>query len=455
MRINLGIPMPLHEIARASGGRLLNDENPTIYSISTDTRELQPKDLFIAIKGENFDGETFTKEAKEMGAYVLSGCRNNTDIYRDDSIAALLSLAEYYIKNLPIILYRIGITGSVGKTTTKEFLNILLSRRYKCHISDGNHNNHIGMPMSILSAPPDTQVIIMEMGMNHVGEIRRLTNCLRPNLALITNIGTAHIGNLGSRENIAKAKLEITEGMVEGKTIVPFDEPLLTGIKNRVTFSFTNIDADYFFEAIDNEISVFRHGVFYAKSTLMLTEQHNILCMASAVTSAIETGISPCDLAEGIALISRDNTRQSVFYMKDYTFYTDFYNASLESVTAFIHEAVAYSKSEEKSLLLGDVLELGNMSRDIHFRIGMSISKNIFTNLFLVGEQSKYIAEGAIQNSFPKDRIFINPDPRTPELTARQIRENCKVGNTIFMKASRGIRLERILCCFDEQSEEK
>ena len=447
--------MRLSEIAHAVGGRLLIGEDPTIYCISTDTRELHPSDLFIAIKGETYDGETFVKEAKETGAYALSGCKDNADIYHADSITALLSLAEYYIKSLPIILYKIGITGSVGKTTTKEFLNILLSKSYKCHISQGNHNNHIGMPMSILSAPRDTQILIMEMGMNHAGEIRRLTNCLKPNLAVITNIGSAHIGNLGNRENIAKAKLEIVEGMTDGRIIVPFDEPLLKIAKNRVTFSLSSPDSDYYFKVRDNEFSAFNHGNFILKSNFNLEEQHNQFCLAVAVAAAMETGVSSDDLAKGISSISRYNTRQRVCFMENYIFYTDFYNASFESVIAFIHEAEEHPENTNKSLVIGDMLELGIMSRDIHFRIGSSISKSTFKNLFLVGKDAIHIAEGALKNGFPEEKIFYNPDPQSPALTASQIRKNCNAGDIIFMKGSRGIKLERILSCFDAEREKE
>ena len=178
MRINLGTPMTLWHIARVVGGRINSPRNAVIKSIVTDSRELEPGDLFIALKGANFDGEDFTNQVEKLGGFSLCKTNNSIGIIHENPLVSLLALAEYYIQTLPIILYSIGITGSVGKSTTKEFLKILLSGRYKVHSSEGNHNNEIGMPLSILSAPRNSQILLMEMGMNHPGEIARLSSCL-------------------------------------------------------------------------------------------------------------------------------------------------------------------------------------------------------------------------------------------------------------------------------------
>ena len=454
MRIKLGVPMSLFDIAMASGGQILTEDNTLISYISTDTREICKGDLFIAIRGESFDGESFVEDAKTKGAFIISKNRNSADIYTPDTRNALLLLAENYVKNLPIILYRIGITGSVGKTTTKEFLKIILEERYKCHASTGNFNNEIGMPMSMLSAPPDTEALIMEMGMNHPGEIRKLSKALRPNIAIITNVGTAHIGNLGSRKNIANAKLEICEGMDDGITIVPSDEPLLASAKNKKTYSFINRNSDYFFTSDSTEtLSVFWGENHYCKATFAPEGEHNKICLAAAISAAIESGLSADELARGVRLISNDNTRQSVLFYEKYHFYNDFYNASFESVIALIRLAESHETNQKKSLLLGDILELGAMSGEIHFNIGKSISPLHFHNVFLYGNESQRIRLGAIENGFPNERIYINPNTSDPELTATQIRGGCDEGEIIFMKASRGTRLERVLNCFMTKGE--
>ena len=447
MRIDLGIPMTLEEIAYATGSN--HKQNAIIKSITTDSREVENGDLFIAIKGYKFDGEDYVSEVKKSGGFVLASVPLYSDILHPNGADALLSLATYYIKTLPYLLYKIGITGSVGKTTTKEFLKILLSDRYITHASEGNFNNQIGMPMSILSAGKNTQVLLMEMGMNHPGEISKLSRCLRPDIGIITNIGTAHIGNLGCRENIAKAKLEIADGMNDGILFTPADEPLLRCENKCVKFSFTNKNADYFIESNkENTVFIFKSGRLYTNAKFNILGEHNLKCLLAAVSIAIELGISPEELSKKISLISNDNIRQRAFYRENLYFYTDFYNASRESVLAFIKSAEVINSACEKSLLLGDILELGDMSDEIHLEIGRAISHKTFSKLFLFGNNISNVRLGAIENGFSPDRIYVNTNTSDPLLSAMQIRQNCRENDMIFMKASRGIKLERILDCF-------
>ena len=397
MRIKLGMPLMLSEIARMIGEKE-PDIDTEITHVSTDTRELFPGDLFIPQSG----GEIYIEDAIKIGAILLSK-RN-----------FLIEFARKYIQKLPYMLYRIGITGSVGKTTTKEMLKRILEKRFKVHASDGNFNNHIGMPMSALSAPPDTEILIMEMGMNHMGEIKVLSECLRPNIAVITNVGTSHIGNLGSRENIAKAKLEILLGMDSGVLFIPYDEPLLN---NQVGAIKVYTESD---KARDRNISM-------------------------AVSVAEFIGITNPDTSS----ILIDNIRQKIIYKKNHHFLTDCYNSSYESVSALIECAKEEKKYPRHALLLGDILELGKYCRDIHYRVGRLIKPIDFEHLFLFGDYAEFIYLGAIENSFDKDKIFINSDLSRPDLTAAMIKANCNIDELIYMKASRMVRLERILDYFD------
>ena len=397
MRIKLGMPLMLSEIAH-----MVSEKKPSIDTeithVSTDTRELFSGDLFISQSG----GERYIDDAVEMGAFILTK-RN-----------FLLEFARKYIQNLPYILYRIGITGSVGKTTTKEMLKSVLEKRYKVHASEGNFNNHIGMPMSILSAPPDTEILIMEMGMNHMGEIKALSKCLRPNIAVITNIGTSHIGNLGSRENIARAKLEILSGMDSGVLFVPYDEPLLNGQVGAIKV--------------------------YTESSKAMERN-----MSMAISVAEYIGITKPDLS----YISTDNIRQKMIFKKNHCFLTDYYNSSYESILALIESAKEDKQYPKHSLVLGDILELGKYCKDIHYRVGKLVKPSDFEHLFLFGDYAKFIYQGALENFFDKDKIFINSDLQRPDLTADQIKANCDKDELILMKASRGVRLERILDYFD------
>ena len=448
MRIILGHPLSLKEIADATGGRLKSSKNIIINAITTDSREVHPFDLFIALNGANFNGEDFLDSVYKSGGFSLSKSPFTKGIIHPSPSDALLRLAEYYIKTLPIILYNIGITGSVGKSTTKEFAKILLSGRYKVHASEGNFNNEIGMPMSILSAPLDTEILLMEMGMNHSGEIAKLSHYLHPNIALITNVGTAHIGNLGSREAIAKAKLEITHGMVDGTLIIPSDEPLLN-VKSATTFSTGNPNADYYLRAGEGrKIQIYKRGKLYCEAEFGPMGEHNKKCLVSAAAIAINAEVGAEDVSKQVSLISDNNLRQNVFFAENRLFYTDYYNASLESILALIKWANELVPDNKKSLVLGDILELGEMKDAICFEVGSLILQKDFSNLFLFGEMSEIIASAAISRGFPKEHIFINTDLSSPAVTADQIRMHSPRHNPIFMKASRAVKLERVLQLF-------
>ena len=451
MRIELGIPMSLNEISHATGGILQNSKIQLITAISTDSRDIETGDLFIALNGNNFNGTDFVCEAQKKGAFILSYNCKHSDILHPDGGNALLSLANYYTKKLPYILYKIGITGSVGKTTTKEFLKILLKDKYITHASEGNFNNHIGLPMSVLSAKKETQILIAEMGMNHKGEISRLSKCLNPDLGIITNIGTAHIGNLGNRKNIVDAKLEIEDGMNDGNIIIPDDEPLLYNVKNSVTFSLTNPEADCYLRSDKiGLITIFNRGKLYAKGHFAPPGEHHKKCLAAATCLAIKIGLSGEEFSANLPLISNENTRQNLFYREKYCFYADFYNSSRESVLALIEIAKNYKHGKSKSLLLGDILELGDLKDRIHFEIGNNISSDVFNNLFLFGDSVYEVRRGAIESGFPADRIFVTSDISDPNACAEMIRSHCAPEEIIFMKASRAIRLERILDAFKE-----
>ena len=397
MRIKLGMSLMLSEIAHMVG-----EEKPPldteITHVSTDTRELKSGDLFIPQSG----GEIYLDDALKLGAAILTK-RN-----------FILEFARGYCKTLPYILYRIGITGSVGKTTTKEMLKSILEKHYKVHANEGNFNNHIGMPMSILSAPPDTEILIMEMGMNHMGEIRALSECLRPNIAVITNIGTSHIGNLGSRENIARAKLEILIGMDSGVLFVPYDEPLINSQPGAIKV--------------------------YSESTKAMDRN-----MLMAVSVAEFIGVTKPDLSN----VSTENIRQKMIFKKSHRFLTDYYNSSYESVAALVESAKEQEKYPRRALVLGDILELGEYCQDIHLRVGKLVKPSDFEHLFLFGEYAEFIYQGALENSFDKDKIFINSNLDRPDITAEQIKANCDENELILMKASRRVRLERILDYFD------
>ncbi len=449
MRIKLDIPLDTQEIALATKG--ISDRKETVSYIVTDSREAKKNDLFIALKGERFNGEDFIDDAINKGALPLSSEKRNPGIIVSDTTQSLLDIAKYYKTKLKKLIKTIAITGSVGKTTTKEFLKVILSSAYKVHATPGNMNNEIGLPLTVLSARSDTEILILEMGMNHSGEIKRMSEAISPDIAIITNIGTAHIGNLGSRENIAKAKLEITSGNSNCIMIVPFEEKLIPYLNSNITFSTSRKEADYCIESNkSNLFSIYSSGELISQQSLFFSDRHLYECLSSAVACASEIGTPKEQVIRGISMISSVNIRQRLITKGNLSFISDCYNASFESVIAAIDSLKRIEGYSAKSLVLGDILELGDLSKRIHKKIGENISSLDFTSLYLIGSHAKYIYDGAVACGFAKDRIYYNPNLDKPEITASQIKRNAIVGEILLLKASRSVRLERILDYFDD-----
>ncbi len=449
MRIRLGIPMSIGEIAESARGIVFGNRDRKVTHITTDSREALTGDLFIAIEGERFNGESFVNEAICQGAIPMSKARYAEGILVSDTRAALLSLTGYYIGKLRALKYKVAVTGSVGKTTTKEFLKVLLSESYKTHASEGNYNNEIGMPMSVLTAPPDTEVLICELGMNHAGEIAKMASVLRPNIAIITNIGSSHIGNLGSREAIAKAKLEVTEYIDNGVALIPKNEPLLACVKNKATFSISDAKADFSLACKGkNDITFYKNGSDFLSEKFSFSEEHLRLSLLISVATASLVNVSAASIKRGVLKISRENIRQKVISRENFNFCTDFYNSSPESVFAALDSIVKLDGFPQKSALLGDILELGEHAEAIHKEIGRRLCDYGLCRLYLFGPLSRYIRDGAVEGGFPLGQIFSNEDADSPHITAKQIRDNSTEREIILMKASRGMRLERVLDCF-------
>lgn len=447
MRIKLDIPLTTKEIAAATNGKSCN--NQRITNIVTDSREAEAGDLFIALNGEHFNGEEFINDIVAKGAIPFSTLNNEAGITVSNTKSGLLMLAKFYKRKLTKLNKTIAITGSVGKTTTKEFLKVILSTAYKVHATAGNLNNEIGMPLTVLSAKADTEMLILEMGMNHVGEIKEMAIAVSPDIAIITKIGTAHIGNLGSREAIALAKLEVTYGMKNDTLIVPFEEDLIPYKDTNISFSSSNNKADYYIKSAEKyKTSIFEQGNMLIEQPLLFSANHLNECLAAAIACSRKIGMSVSDINRGISLISNDNLRQSLVIKGNYTFLCDCYNASLESVLADIDMMKQIKGYNSKSLVLGELLELGDLSAKIHRKIGKSISPFDFSFLFLIGHHTKNIMDGAISIGFPRNRILFNPYINNHAITANHIKINSVDGELLLLKGSRKVRMEQILNFF-------
>ncbi len=440
MRVELYIPLTLNEIARACGARgTPSDEYVT--AVCTDTREARSKDLFIALDGEGDSGEEYVAQALHKGCYTLSRRRIGT-LSVNDTAQAMLDLGEYYKSRIDP-LYTVAVTGSVGKSTTVKFITKILGAKYKVHSPIGNFNNHVGVPLTLLAAPRDTEVIVTELGMNHKNEISRLSGCVRPDVGVITSVGTAHIGNLGSREQIAKAKLEILDGMTGGTLLLPENEPLLSSVDNamRVGLGSSLSEFSLYAKEYGNLIFSSPHSVI-GELVFFDRREHLLSDLAFALSVATILGLSESEIIKGVSTINESDLRQRFIPMNGYTIFDDSYNASLESITADLK----FMRTMKRPIgaFFADVLELGDASVEIHERIGRTAAEHGLDSLYLLGEHAEDVRRGAVLAGMDPERIFINADPDSPLTSVKHITENHVPGELILFKASHRLRLDKI-----------
>ncbi len=445
MRIKLSIFLSLNEIALATDGIIKKSSKGKIIKyITTDSRIAMPGDLYFAFRGEKYDGELFIKEAASKGALTVSEKSASADLLVENTEKAFLSLAGYYKKLLPALKYTVAITGSVGKTTTKEILYFIAKNDYVTYATKGNMNNRIGMSATILSAPENTELLILEMGMNHSGEIRELSESAMPDIAIITKIGTAHIGHFGSIEEIEKAKSEIICGLSGGILITP-ENALKSCEYKKVTFSSENTTADYSISYANNTISIKKKQSVLIIPTKLKWQRHNLECLCGAVALSDKLKIAEKRIKTQISLISNDIFRQIYIKHNGYTILDDSYNASLESVISAIDELCSNKGYRRYCAALGQIFELGDSSAYIHYKIGCYAARKNVSPLFLFGKDTKYIKLGAINNGADGDEIFSNDDLTKPEITASQISDCCADGDIILFKGSHKANLKSVI----------
>lgn len=444
MRIRLGEKLTLGEIASAVGGVC----KPAILEkaiefLSTDTRELYPEDLFIPLMGERFNGEDYAESAIKKGAVVLSSRTPGAHIKVSSGSDILEHLSKYYKKTKLNPKYTVAITGSVGKTTTKEFLKTIAKTTYTVHATKENLNNNIGVPLTVLSAEPKTEILIFELGMNRRGEISGLSKIVNPDIGIITKIGTSHIGKLGSREEIAKAKLELLEGMKDGILITPFGEPLLRksiGPK----FSVSNVRADYCVTAQGGHFSAYRRSEKMFDFPFNLKGEHNIECLAAAFSAADCIGLDSIDLKRGISQITDNNARQRFKKVGNIYLLDDSYNASFESIEAALRILAQYPEHKKRAAVLGTVLELGEYSETIHTRIGELAASYGLSMLYLIGTEADAMANGAVSAGFDSKRILLFKEDDYIKKTAKAISEYSEPGELLLLKGSHKYALSKI-----------
>lgn len=438
----------LSEIAGVLGRTINSDME--IYDVCIDTRTLTKGCLFIAIKGDNFDAHTFVPKAVEQGAVMcltereIEGC---PCMVVDDCREAFIKIAHYYRMKFNISL--IGVTGSVGKTTTKEMISLVMSKKYNTLKTKGNLNNAIGMPRTLLTLSNEHQSAVIEMGMSHFGEISLLSKTAVPNLSVITNIGFSHIENLKSQEGILRAKLEILDGMSEdAPLIVNADDPLLFGVRDKLerkvyTFGINNPQADYRAVSLNEHDGITEFDICYQEKTvhIILTAigHHNVLNAVTAFAVGNISGIEDDLIASAFTEFVPDSLRQNISVKNGQTVITDCYNASPDSMKASLAVLSGLKTEGRKIAVLGDMLELGEMSEQLHRKVGqMTVSANP-DMLFCYGKESAYIADEA-----EKAGIKVYHSDNKNDVTDA-LNDFVKAGDAVLFKASRGMKLEEII----------
>ncbi|MBT2689194.1 UDP-N-acetylmuramoyl-tripeptide--D-alanyl-D-alanine ligase [Bacillus sp. ISL-47] len=427
-----------------------------IKGVSIDSRKIEQGNLFVPFKGENSDGHRFVEDALRKGAAAAFWQKDvpNPPLHLpillvEDTLAALQELARSYRGELKV--KAVGITGSNGKTTTKDMTANLLSVKYKVQKTEGNYNNHIGLPLTILALEEDTEIAVLEMGMSGRGEIDFLTRLARPEAVIITNIGESHLQDLGSREGIAEAKLEIVNGLQANGVVIYYgDEPLLneklksyTGSAALRTFGRSETNDVYPLSIEQNDSgSTFMVNGTNEEFYLPVLGTHNVLNALAAMSVASHFGVPYEKMNEGFSGLKLTNMRMELLEGKNgEKIINDAYNASPTSMNAAIELIANLPGYKKKILVLGDMLELGPQEEDFHFAVGKSVDSEKVDYIFTFGKLGEFIAKGAEQ-SLTADRViaFTDKQPLIEELKKHVDKETI-----VLVKASRGMKLEEVV----------
>ena len=424
--------------------------------VTTDSREVCPGCIFVAFPGERFDGHDFAAKALEAGAFCVvlnhpvEGVPVEKAVLCADSYHAMMVMgANYRSQFHPRV---VGVTGSVGKTTTKQMCYAAIEGFGNTIKTEGNQNNELGLPRTMFRIGNETEYAVVEMGMSHLGEIERLSRCARPDVGIITCIGVSHIGNLGSQENICKAKLEICAGLPEGAPLVlngddPFlRKAVLPDHVRPVWFSLGDENADVCALSIQQDekgmsfvLEDHEEGTFLVKIPAM--GRHNVANALAAYCAATRLGLNARRVIAGLADFEQTGMRQKVVHVRGVDVIEDCYNANPDSMKAALAMFREYP-CKRRFALLGDMLELGDISRAAHEEVGRQAVENKVDYLVTYGEQAKRIAVVAAAKGLPT----LHAD--TYAQAAEALLNKMQPGDALLVKASRGMALEKVLEIF-------
>ena len=438
-------------IDKFNGKLLCGDINLVLDNFSHDTRTIQEGDIYVGIKGESFDGNKFYKDALEKGAKacILDNIdvndipleyKDRTIVLVEDSLKCIQDLARYKrsLYDIPVV----GVTGSVGKTSTKDMIYAVLSTKYKVLKTEGNNNNHIGLPFTILRLK-DEDIMVIEMGMNNFGEISFLTNIAKPTIAVITNVGTAHIGNLGSRENIMKAKLEIIEGL-NGPLIINNDNDILhdnieyiRSLNKIITIGIDN-DSDYKASDISDDLTRFKINGNDMECDIGNTAFIYNSLVAYSVGSLCDIDVD--NIRNGIKNFKLTGNRLEFKKARCRAILIDdTYNASLDSIRSSL-EILKNKEAKRRIAVIGDVLEVGDYNEEIHTKIGEELFKSNLDIIVTIGDNTRY-TDKFLENKGFDNRYHFNNESESYEFFDDMLKD----GDVVLFKASNGMKLKNIV----------
>jgi len=460
--------MTLGNIAKACHGTLIEgNAELEIEDVVTDSRQVREKDLFLAIKGEHVDGHRFIPQVMKAHAAAVVCERKPEEesgpyILVENVLQALQDMALFYRNTLKIPL--IGVTGSVGKTSSKEFIASVINEKFHVLKTEGNYNNEIGVPLTLLKIREDHEAAVIEMGINHFGEMRRLGHMVRPDIMVFTNIGDCHLEFLGTRDGILRAKTEVFEEMDEAScVIINGDDDKLTGIsevhgKRPIRFGFSESN-DFYADHMTAEGLYGSHVRIQIPGDefevmVPLPGEHMVRNALAATAVGIQLGLSIEEIAAGISHAKSTGGRSNIIQTEKYTLIDDCYNANPASMCAAIDLLI--QADTRKVAILGDMFELGSNSDLMHAKIGRYAVEKGIDVLICVGEASLEMAKEAeeAENGIPgsgKKEIHYYPDKEKmidelPELLSR--------GDTILIKASHGMEFQKIVNMLKDGNDE-
>lgn len=453
----------IEEIVKAVDGTLLHKGKENyIEGVKHDSRECGKGDLFVAIKGENQDGHKYIPQALEKGCGTLlisdenmlpdeKGCCDINVVKVDDTVYGLGELAKYYLDTLNV--KKVAVTGSVGKTSVRDMIYYVLSEKYNCGRNIKNFNNLIGLPLSIFLFDNSTEAVVLEMGMDRFGEIDRLAEIVRPHVAVITNIGVAHMEKLGSRDGIFKAKMEITKHISsynnnEGTLIFADDDEYLT--KKRTEGPFrqvsigTNGKSDYIISSVkdsgvDGIEFTLEHRCEMYNIKVPVPGIHNAVNSSIAIAAGNILGVSIEEAQKGLGKVELTGSRLKLVEGKRIRVIDDTYNSSPDSMKSALRVLAASECKGKRIAILGDMYELGDQSRQMHFSVGVFAGSLPIDTLITVGELAGKIAEGASGGNVRTVHYKEKKDFYC------QMNQFISDGDIILVKGSRGMAMEQVV----------